>query len=175
MISAEYFTGGNNTLDLADPFNQNGLMNRPTSLPDQVIHELVHIQQARKSPIAVITANTVLKWALYEGVANFITSLITGTHVNNAAHHYLANNESTLWCEFFGTTNTNRKSKWLDKNLFSNPPRGLAGAFGYHIAKAYYDQSEDKDQAFEILVELNDYDDVYEKSGVHSCLSSSCE
>jgi hypothetical protein len=174
LVGGEYFIGGDDVHDREDPDNLNGLMNRPTALPGQVIHELAHIQQARTNPLGVLSTGSLLNWAIYEGTADFIAFTIAGAHSNEAAHSYLASNESSIWCAFFGSTEQRSDSQWLDEDLYGKPPRGLAGAFGYHIAQAYYELGQRDDESLTKLIELEDYDRLYEESGTKARLANLC-
>tara|TARA_R100001163_G_C5025396_1_gene167080 strand:+ start:495 stop:1088 length:594 start_codon:yes stop_codon:yes gene_type:complete len=173
LISGEYFIGGDDVNDLGNSNNLNGLMKRPSDLPGQVIHELAHIQQARRNPLAVVSTKSLLNWAIYEGSADFIAFTINGTSSNQAAHDYLARNESALWCEFSSSTELNSNSNWISQDLYGEPPRGLAGIFGFQIAKAFYNQSQNKDEAFSDLIEL-DYEQIYLESGIKTDLLNTC-
>jgi hypothetical protein len=174
MIGAEFFVGGDNTDDTEGWNNSSGLVVSPELLSSQLVHELAHIQQARKSPFAYLSNGNVLNWAIYEGAADFIAASITGEHTSEAAHVYLANNEDRLWCAFTAATDEDRRSHWIDASIFGRPPGGIAAAFGYRIAESYYQQHHDPEQAIVELIELSDYEDIYERSGIKARLAKSC-
>lgn len=175
LIGAEFFTGGDNAEDYEGWNNSSGLIVPPALLPSQVIHEMAHIQQARKSPIAYLSNGNVLNWAIYEGSADFIASSITGAHTNEVAHAYLAAHEDDLWCAFYESRDESRQSHWIDADIFGRPPGGITGAFGYRIVEAYYAQIQDSERAFIDLIELADYEHVYEKSGFSARLANACD
>jgi len=174
LIGAEYFTAEESIIDFEDPNSLFGLMNRPAAITSQVVHELAHIQQARKHPVAYMSNGSVLNWAIYEGTADFIAFSITGAHSNEAAHAYLAGNEEVLWCAFAESTDADGRSHWLNDYLLSRPPSGISGAFGYQIAKAFFERSKDSDEAFSLLVELGDYEIIFERSGYKEHLAKLC-
>jgi len=174
LIGAEFFIAGDDAEDTAGWNNSSGLIVRPALLPSQLVHELAHIQQARRNPITHIGNGSVLNWAIYEGAADFVAAKISGAHTSKAAHAYLARNEDALWCAFYESTDESRRSHWLDADVFGRPPGGIAGAFGYQIAEAYYESSQDSDKALVELIELADYWYVYEMSGIESRLADRC-
>jgi len=175
LIGGEFFIGGDNAEDYEGWNNSGGLIVPPALLPSQVIHEVAHIQQARKSPIAYMSSGSVLNWAIYEGSADYIASSITGAHTNEIAHAYMASNENALWCAFYESRDESRQTHWIDADVFGRPPGGIAGAFGYRIVEAYYAQVQDNDKAFIDLIELADYEYVYEKSGFAARLANACD
>lgn len=174
LIGAEFFVGGDNTEHYDGSINSGGLVVPPDLLPSQLIHEMAHIQQARKSPFAYMSAGNVLNWVIYEGAADFIATTITGAHTNEAAHAYLASNEAALWCAFYHSRDESRRSHWIDAVVFGRPPGGIAAAFGYRIAEAYFLGNQDDGDAFTDLIELADYEHIYEKSGFSARLALEC-
>jgi uncharacterized protein YjaZ len=149
-------------------------MNRPETLASQVIHELAHIQQAQKHPLVPFLRGDLLTWAVTEGTADFIAMLITGSHTNQAAHAFLAENNDAKWCAFFEAVENDRGREWLDQSVFEGHPHGIGPAFGYQIVKTYYENGDNEDAAFTALVELDDYHRIYEESGYKSSLATMC-
>ncbi len=174
LFSGEYFIGDDNVSDLTDPHSLNGLMNRPGNLASQVIHELAHIQQAQKHPLVPFFSGDLLRWAVTEGTADFVATLITGSHTNQAAHAFLVGNKDSKWCAFFEAVTSNRGREWLDQSVFAGHPHGIGPAFGYQIVRAYYESGDNKDAAFTALVELDDYRRIYEESGFSARLTTMC-
>lgn len=115
-----------------------------------------------------------LNWALYEGAADFIAAAITGAHTSEAAHAYLASNEDQLWCAFDAAKDEDRRLHWIDASSFGRPPGGIAAAFGYHIVDAYYEQHQNKEEALVEIIELADYEAIYERSGIKDRMARLC-
>jgi hypothetical protein len=174
LYGGEYFIGDNNVDDLTDPHSLNGLMNRPAKLASQVIHELAHIQQARKHPLVPFFRGDLLKWAVTEGTADFVAMLITGSHTRQAAHAFLVDNKDAKWCAFIEAVESDRGREWLDQSVFADHPNGIGPAFGYQMVKAYYEGGDNKDAMFTALVELDDYRRIYEESGFSARLTTMC-
>jgi hypothetical protein len=174
MIGAEFFIGGDGAEDTEGWNNSSGLIVLPELLSSQLIHELAHIQQARKSPFAYISNGTVLNWSIYEGAADFVAASITGAHTSEAAHIYLASNEDKLWCAFRAAIDEDRRSHWIDASIFGRPPGGIAAAFGYRIVESYYEQHQDPEKAIVELIELSGYEGIYERSGIKARLEKLC-
>jgi hypothetical protein len=174
IIGAEFFVGGDEDEDTDDWNNSSGLIVLPELLSSQLVHELAHIQQARKSPFAYLSNGSVLNWAIYEGAADFIAASITGTHTSEAAHAYLASNEEKLWCAFGAAVDEDRRLHWIDSTVFGRPPGGIAAAFGYRIAESYYGQHQNPEKAIVDLIELADYEEIYERSGIKAQIARSC-
>ena len=174
IIGGEYFVAGDDDQAVEGWPDVRGLMVSPEHLPSHLVHEAVHIQQARNSPLAFVSSGKVLNWSLYEGTADFVAATITGTHTNPAAHAFLEEEGDALWCEFYRSIDASRRTYWMDSDVFGIPPGGFVAAFGYEISAAYYEQHDDKRQALIDLIELADYQKLFNESGYALKLETLC-
>ena len=174
ITGGEYFIGG--TSDASSPgwFDGRKLIVQPELLPGQLIHELAHIQQARNSPLSFVDTGSVLNWTLFEGAADYVANTITGTHTNAASHAFLEAKGDPLWCAFYDSLDASRRTHWMDAAVFGAPPGGFAASFGYEIVAAYVENHPDKTKALVNLIELRDYQVIYENSGYRQRLETLC-
>ena len=163
IIGSELYalTDNTNTSELTD-WHKNATK-RADYLPTIIIHELVHIQQNTLG--SIFRKRTLLSESLKEGSADFISELITGTHINKKLHAYANEHKTDLIKEF--------KSRFDDKNYkdwFYTPtkdrPNDLGYWIGYEISKAYYDAMEDKNEAIKNLMESKNPKEILEVSGL---------
>lgn len=133
-------------------------------LPVIIIHELIHIQQAKFSRTA--PAN-VLAQAIHEGAADFLTELILGRHINVHVHEWALPREAELWLEFREIMHGKDSEDWLygGDSAGEGRPADLGYFIGYRIAQAYYDQVEDKRAAIRDIVATTDPAAFLEASG----------
>lgn len=130
------------------------------ALPHIVAHELVHYQQD------YAPGNTLLRQALNEGVADFVAELISGAHVNPAAHAYADAHEAELWCEFREQMHGTDTSAWLYNGARSTDrPGDLGYNLGYRIAKAYHERAADRRRAVRDMLKIRDFGAFLEASG----------
>ena len=162
IIAAEFFSS---PASGSDPGNRHhGLLNPPAALTAQVIHELAHIQQARRHPWAVITGAGLLEYAITEGTADFVAEQITGINLSTIALEFIDTDAERYWCIFFDAIAQEHNRDWLNHAAFQNRPRGIPRAFGYRIAESYFQKAEDKTLAFRELIELADFNSIYKNS-----------
>lgn len=124
-----------------------------------VIHELVHYQQHHSDN------NTLLAQSIREGGADFICELVTGSHPYTALHQYGNSHESALWAEFSQKLDSKDWTPWLYYTKDDSRPKDLGYWMGYKIVKAYYDKTENKNQALHNILNITDYPDFLAKSG----------
>lgn len=127
-----------------------------------LVHEYVHIQQ---SPLLQDPdAFTVLRGAYAEGVAEFVTELLTG----DVAYAYMADlvrgREAEIEAAFAADMHSTDISAWL-YNSTQDQPGDLGYWVGYRIAKAYYDGQTDKVAALRTLLQVTDVEAFVEQSG----------
>jgi len=174
LFAGEYFTEMPVAMDRESPLYLRGLVAEPEMIVSQAIHEQAHIQQARHSPLAMFTG-TVLERAIYEGTADYVAELITGTRNTAAADRYVEEHGDALWCVFYGSLDLSYRKHWIDAERFGMPPGGIIGVFGYDIAKAYYEEFADPSDGLRALLELEDnYDEIFRRSGFAERLSQRC-
>ena len=129
-------------------------------VPHIVAHELVHYQQD------YAPGNSLLRQSLNEGVADFVAELISGRHINPAAHAYADLHEGELWCEFRGQMHGTDMSGWLYNGSRSvDRPGDLGYNMGYRIARAYHERAVDKRRALAEMLKIRDFDAFLAASG----------
>lgn len=125
-----------------------------------VIHELVHYQQQ--------THGTDLTTAvLNEGAADFISELITGHDIDEAAKAYGDSHEQDLWHAFQSDVKSNDLKPWLYNGAATNRvgPPDLGYYEGYKICQAFYELSSDKAAALRTIIAMKDPPHSIEQSG----------
>jgi len=126
-----------------------------------IVHEYVHFQQKNKPE------QTLLELSIMEGVADFITYLVTGKYTNSEVYQYGFSNEAKLWTDFSKTMNSENIDAWLF-NAF-DPQTGYPGNLGYfigfRICESYYNRSADKSTAIKELIEIKDFNRILAVSG----------
>ncbi|MGV3541415.1 MAG: TPR end-of-group domain-containing protein [Rufibacter sp.] len=133
-------------------------------IPVTVVHELIHFnQQGMKKE------NTLLKYALIEGSAEFIAELVTGkTDGNYAAYE---GRELQIWDDFKKDMYLNKYDEWLSAKEPQRPRNGMYWA-GYQICKSYYAQAEDKKQAVADMLNIKDYLNFFVQSKVDAYMKT---
>lgn len=118
-----------------------------------LIHEYVHTQQAPE--LTEKEQYTVLEVSLAEGVAEFVTELMIGA----PAYAYLApqtrGRELEIETAFVADQDKTDLSAWV-YNSTPEKPGDLGYWVGYRIAKAYYRNAPDKDEALRQILQLTD-------------------
>ncbi|HEU0076276.1 MAG TPA: DUF2268 domain-containing putative Zn-dependent protease [Longimicrobiaceae bacterium] len=129
-------------------------------VPDIVAHELVHYQQD------YAPGRSLLRQSLNEGVADFVAELISGRHINPAAHAYGDAHEGELWCEFRGQMHGTDTGAWLyNGSRSAGRPGDLGYYMGYRIAKAYHERAADRRRAVAEMLKIRDFDAFVAASG----------
>lgn len=141
-----------------------------TSMRGFFAHETVHTWQGDASPQA--RADPLLNQALREGVADYLTSVVTGEIPDLERDAWARRREAWLWEEFM----RDRQAMLADSEILSKPyanprfkrwfancgsaPEGWPCEAGYwigmRIAEAYVERSSDKHAAIRKLIELED-------------------
>jgi len=131
-----------------------------------VAHEIVHVYQSR-NPSTKEVKYTLLRQALMEGFADFVTYKAMGkvTESEKDRHEYGLKNEAKLWAEFKTAMNGKTFKPWMYDRKSNDRPRDLGYWIGKRIAKAYYEQSNDKASALNHLLILDDPMDILTASG----------
>ena len=138
------------------------------SLVGLVVHEAVHTQQKPGPPGQ---KNTLLRQALHEGIADFLSELAVGPwHASTPRQIYGRAHEHDVWVDFkdeMATDSTIRT--WMYNGMVS--PEQNHGAIdigywvGYRIAGAYYARAAKKRAAVRALLELRDPEAILRASG----------
>jgi len=126
-----------------------------------VLHEYVHMQQ-KNAP-----EETLLDYAIMEGVADFITYRITSRYTNPDVFAYGFEHEAAIWEKFRSEMNGDNLDSWLfnSKDEKTGVPANLAYFVGFRICEAYYGKASDKKTAISDLMEIRDFKKILESSG----------
>lgn len=121
-----------------------------TELPLLCTHEYIHTQQKEM-------AENLLSLCLYEGVAEFISCIVTGSKSSTPAIEFGKNNENIVVDKFvsdlFIMSNT---YNWLwGENRNELKIRDLGYYIGYEICERYYNLAINKTKAIKELIELD--------------------
>ena len=140
------------------------------SLIGLVVHEAVHTQQ---KPMPPGEHDTLLRHALGEGIADFLSELAVGPWAANSPRQiYGRAHEHEVWVDFqheMAIASDSIISMWMYNGRV--PPDKNHGAIdigywvGYRIAGAYYARAADKRAAVRELLELRDPVAVLRQSG----------
>lgn len=138
------------------------LMNQSAYLPNIVAHELIHFQQHKMR-----SDTTNLKYAIEEGMADFIGELISGAVGNPELHRWAQGKEQRIWSRFKQEMMENNYNAWIANSSTvaegEAPDQGYW--VGYQICRAYYEQAADKKQAIKDMLTIQDYPAFLAKSG----------
>ncbi|UCE22693.1 MAG: hypothetical protein JSV46_10935, partial [Candidatus Aminicenantes bacterium] len=108
---------------------------------------------------------SLLAVSIREGVAEYLTQLITGEYSKKEVYEYIKKDEKNIW-ERFKTEMHNREfGDWL----FSKPkdpdqPRDLGYIMGALIVESYYENAKDKKKAIDEILKVTDYKEFLERS-----------
>ncbi|UOG72943.1 DUF2268 domain-containing protein [Hymenobacter tibetensis] len=130
-------------------------------MPNLVTHEMTHnVQQPNDG--------TLLGAAIREGMADFVTELVTGFLGNNARLHEYGNaHEQELWTAFRQEMNGTYTKNWLANSEQETPekPCDLGYYVGYKICQAYYTKAPNKKQAVAAMLTTKDFRVFLAQSG----------
>lgn len=127
-------------------------------------HEYVHVQQVQAHAISEKETPTVLEISLLEGIAEFVGELTAGqvAYSRNAAA--AVGHELEIETRFAADLDKTDLSDWA-YNAAPDAPGDLGYWVGYRVAKAYYRNAPDKDQALRDILQMHDAKDFLAKSG----------
>ena len=138
------------------------------AIPRMVVHEAVHTQQGGR---AEGQKNTLLRQALGEGGADFLTELVLGpANPKTPREQYGEAHERAVWLDFkdeMATDSTIRT--WMYNGMVAADKNHGAVDIGYwigsRIARAYYERASDKRAAIRELILLPDPERLLMESG----------
>lgn len=169
LISADRYA-----LDESANTAQSGLdlgLRPPEQITHIVAHELAHIQQLRaqglEQYLSIYGPNeSVLAIAIREGTADFIADLTSGGHINPVAHTYGMAHEQEIWQAFKLAAHNKDTGDWFFVKPVKHPgwPQDIGYFMGYRIVESYYKNANDKNKAFQEILEVTDYDDFLDRS-----------
>jgi hypothetical protein len=136
----------------------------PKNLSNTVVHETVHVQQALTVGLEEYQSiygpkRSLLALAIREGVARFLTELITGHNSNQEAYEYYLQHESELITRFQREMNDSSAGDWMwAKPKNPEQPQQIGYVLGSLIVRAFYEKAADKNQAIGEILSVTDYD-----------------
>lgn len=126
------------------------------SLPQLILHELMHFQQNYSDPE---NGDLVLNKIIEEGVCDFLSELASGIPHSSEQLDYLRSPENfkqitwQLKLDLF----SDDLSAWMyNGGSIEDRPADLGYALGYLITKSYYEKAADKQRALRELLNAND-------------------
>lgn len=123
------------------------------------IHELVHIQQNDNY-------SNLLGNSIFEGAADFISSLVCGAHINQHVHDWANQHENEIWADFKKEMYDENSQNWIGNAARAkDKPADLGYYVGFKICESYYNQQTDKKKALKDILSINDWNKFYLKSG----------
>lgn len=143
-------------------------------LKNMIIHELTHFQQALSMGIEKYGStygkkDNMLELILREGGADFVTyKLVRKNEDQFTKLKNYEKDETALWERFQKDLKNQDKDFWLNVSFEDNNKGNaiqLGYGLGYKIVKAYYDQAEDKTQALQEILMMEDTNNFLIKSG----------
>jgi len=146
-------------LDLWERNNIYDLKNIPTL----IAHELIHFNQG-----GMAYDTTLLHAVLTEGMADFIGELISGGKADKRLDIWARGKEKKIWARFEKEMYLKNTHNWLYNSIqeTADNPADQGYWVGYQICKAYYYKSGDKNKAIYDMLNIKNYKEFYEKSGV---------
>ncbi|HEV2122169.1 MAG TPA: DUF2268 domain-containing putative Zn-dependent protease [Chloroflexota bacterium] len=148
------------------PWERNVLQS-PDLIPAVVAHELVHVQQRHPSEPPE-RQHTLLRCAIEEGAADFLGELSSGQIINSHLHAYGAPRERELYAQFAREADGEAIDGWLyDAQRPREPgrPADLGYFVGYKIVEAYYRRAQNKRQAVQDILHIQDFPAFLDASG----------
>ncbi|MDR2207348.1 MAG: DUF2268 domain-containing putative Zn-dependent protease [Flavobacteriaceae bacterium] len=158
LLGSEFiFAKQNSVLDELPDRVRNGIKEyAPYDIPLTAVHEYIHTQQKNWEDFGIIEK------CVAEGVAEFVSLLVTGKKLTPAVRFGKENSEIVLkkYMEEIFKYNTDNNWLWgTNKNELK--VNDLGYYIGYEISERYYLRAKDKKQAIKDLIEL-DYNDEVE-------------
>lgn len=132
-----------------------------------IAHEYIHIQQTARTDFEPgDPAGNVLRMSLVEGIAEFVTELVSGEVANGRHAQWTRGREAHIESAFaLDMDSTNLKPWVYNYQPGSDEPYDLGYWVGYRIAKAYYLKADDKRAAVRRLLLQDDPKAILEESG----------
>lgn len=127
-----------------------------------LIHEFAHTQQAPE--LTEKEEFTVLEVSMAEGVAEFVTELMTGAPAYAYLEPQTRGRELEIETAFMADLDKTDLTAWV-YNSTPEKPGDLGYWVGYRIAKAYYRKAPDKREALWRLLQATDVKAVLADSG----------
>ncbi len=133
-------------------------------IKNMVAHECVHTQQKTPRDQNAVSCGLLYN-VMSEGFADFIGELVAGSQINKVAQEYGDQHEQELWKQLKDEMCTNKTNNWLyNFSTVKDKPADLGYYMGYTIAREYYKNAPDKNQAVIDIIEMNNPLAFLEKS-----------
>ena len=128
-------------------------LNNLDGIVSLIAHELIHYQQDNKGK------DILLKYAIKEGSADFISELISGETINTSTPYYQYGeaHSDKLYREFVTVLKTADSTDWLyGTSKKDDRPNDLGYWMGYKITEAYFNKQTDKHKAIHDILNITD-------------------
>ena len=134
-----------------------------SGLPHTVAHELVHFLQ---NQTGVPRSKTLLYHSLREGIAEFVAELASPAPEPPHYRTWGDAHERQVWERFRAAMHGTETSGWIANlgRATEDWPADLGYYMGFQIARAYYEQAADKQQAVRDLIRLEDPERILKAS-----------
>ncbi len=135
-----------------------------------VVHEMVHVQQFMAIGLKEYhriyeDKQSLLAVSIREGVAEYLTYLITGEYSKKEVLDYIKKDEEKIWNRFESEMHNREFGDWLfTAPKDANQPRDMGYMMGALIVESYYENAGDKEKALEEILKITDYDGFLAKS-----------
>lgn len=139
---------------------------RTSMVPHLVTHELVHFNQAIRSPRAYAGDQTNLARAIREGTADFMAQLVSGKHINPRAHAFGSRYEAQLWARFERDLLSTDPGEWFFvPPADSVTPQDMGYYLGFRIVQSWYERHRSDPDVISRLMGTDDYGKFFRESG----------
>lgn len=129
-----------------------------------LVHEYAHVQQVRGQAISEKKTPTVLEVSLMEGIAEFVSELTAGQIAYTRNASVTVGREREIETAFAADMDKTDLSAWV-YNTTPETPGDLGYWVGYRIAKSYYRNAPDKQQALREILQMDDARAFFDRSG----------
>lgn len=146
-----------------------------------VVHELTHVHQfstigMERYQTIYNDRKTLLAITLREGIADFLTKLVTGRTTQERAREFLAQNRSRMWEAFVVDMCGVETGDWMWRRPRDpSQPSYVAYALGAEIAEAFYQREPEKPRAVAAMIAIDDYPAFLSASGYPAARGMSVE
>ena len=163
VIGAEHYASGPNTpTDELTAWQQQAISGSGDLVPI-VVHELMHAQQRR------VAQRTVLRRAVVEGCADYLTERLVGRHPYAAQEAWARPRAAELWAEFEQDLEDTDLGDWFyrvpDRPAEPGRPVDLGYVMGAWICQSYVENATDSEAALRDVIRVDDPERIVRESG----------
>lgn len=125
-----------------------------------IVHEYIHLQQKNKQE------TTLLELTIMEGVADYLTYIITGKYTNPDVYAYGYTHEQAIWKKFSTEMNGINTDDWLFNTYNSSTgyPGNLGYFIGFRICEQFYQHFPDNKAVIKAMLEIKDFNQFLKES-----------